>query len=206
MIGIRTIKQLREIPQRKKDSKRKEKPQLTFNFDDIAIVSATLQDPTETTIEDAIYSGISSGVTNCADALLKAGMLAMHPSNTAGTTIVVFAGDGLCTDDLGNNITSAEVRMAADLLGATGAIVHSVAVGDLVDCDQGNHLIDIPQNGGTCTSVPDPHTLPKLIDSLIGTTLKSLESHISPVFCAIPGCSSPAPLVFPVSDICFDSL
>jgi hypothetical protein len=36
LIGIRTIDQLREIPQRKKDSKKKEKPQLTFNFDDIA--------------------------------------------------------------------------------------------------------------------------------------------------------------------------
>ena len=36
LIGIRAIDQLREIPRRKKDGKKKEKPQLTFNFDDIA--------------------------------------------------------------------------------------------------------------------------------------------------------------------------
>ncbi len=36
LIGIRTIDQLREIPERKKDRKKKEKPQLKFNFDDIA--------------------------------------------------------------------------------------------------------------------------------------------------------------------------
>jgi len=36
LIGIRTLDQLRDIPQTKKESKKKEKPQLKFNFDDIA--------------------------------------------------------------------------------------------------------------------------------------------------------------------------
>jgi len=36
LIGIRSLDQLRDIPQRKKESNKKEKPQLKFNFDDIA--------------------------------------------------------------------------------------------------------------------------------------------------------------------------
>ena len=36
LIGIRTLDQLRDIPQRKKESKKKEKSQLKFSFDDIA--------------------------------------------------------------------------------------------------------------------------------------------------------------------------
>jgi len=35
LIGIRTLDQLRDIPKRKKENKKKEKPQLTFSFDDI---------------------------------------------------------------------------------------------------------------------------------------------------------------------------
>lgn len=145
-----------------------------INFDDYAYVDAELQDPGSPTIQDAINAEISVGGTNCIAALEEAAKLVADPSNTAGTTIVVLAGDGLCNEDPTD---------AAIALGATGAIVHTVAVGAEVSCKlvhntTENSLGLIPQNGGACTSVPNPKTLPNIIDDLIGTTLVSLELQV----------------------------
>jgi len=89
----------------------------------------------------------------------------------------VFAGDGLCTDD------ETARKAAADAFNTTGAIIHAVAVGDEINCDEAqltsNNLDDFPRNGGKCHSIPDPDTkLPKLVDDLIGTTLVSLEVQV----------------------------
>ena len=118
--------------------------------------------------------GDSSGGTDCYAALQEATRLAELAVNMTETTVVVFAGDGEC------NEASSTVQLYADELGATGAIVHSVAVGDSVECGiskgfASNDLSLIPQNGGRCTSVPDPHTLPTIIDDLIGTELTDLQ-------------------------------
>ena len=75
-------------------------------------------------------------------------------------------------------VVSEDVSAAADLLGDTGAIVHSIAVGDNVDCDAGNDLITIPRNGGSCFSIPEPKALPTIIDDLIGTELTSVEVKV----------------------------
>lgn len=89
------------------------------------------------------------------------------------------------------------LQEAADILADTGAIVHTIAVGDSVECDTfetGDYndyyyydsnnetytsgLGSIPRNGGRCTSVPEPHTLTHIIDDLIGTELVNLELKV----------------------------
>uniref|UniRef100_A0A7S1UPZ4 VWFA domain-containing protein n=1 Tax=Grammatophora oceanica TaxID=210454 RepID=A0A7S1UPZ4_9STRA len=158
-----------------------------INFDDIAHPSEGFLHPRKNSrkIEEEIAAGYPGGGTNCNDALLATTELVRSPKNTAGTTVVVFAGDGLCNEDYDPT--------AADELQRTGAIVHTVAVGDSVDCNisattnydddtvgdyMENSLVDITQNGGVCTSVPDPETLPHIIDELIGTTLKAVKFQI----------------------------
>ena len=148
-----------------------------ITFDDQAYLDAEFQDPTNIAIEEAINATeYSSGFTNCTGALLKAAELVEDPSNTAETTIVVFAGDGLC------NIDDHYLHWASMQLEKTGAIVHTVAVGDNVNCTvseyEENYMSDIPKNGGRCTSVADPHTLPDIIDDLIGTSLLSVELKV----------------------------
>jgi hypothetical protein len=68
LIGIQTTDQLREIPRRKKDGKKREKPQLTFNFDDIAkslaeaakaVKSITEIPEDDTDRQKAIYDDVS---------------------------------------------------------------------------------------------------------------------------------------------------
>ena len=159
-----------------------------MTFSDSANVRTGFLKPTDPAIGLAIDAAGTEymGGTNCVDPLLKAAELVQEATNTAGTTIVVFAGDGEC------NVNEA-LPDAIDTLAATGAIVHTVAIGDAVECDEENaatdttagyadyyenDLGDIPSNGGTCTSVPDPHTLTNYIDDLIGTTLESLEVKI----------------------------
>ena len=36
----------------------------------------------------------------------------------------------------------------------------------------------IPRNRGTCTSVPEPYTLPDIVEDLFGTTLWSVEANV----------------------------
>lgn len=152
-----------------------------IDFDDYATVTADFQDPLNDDIEYAILRSSSGGGTACTLALEKAALLVLDPKNTAGTTVVVFAGDGWCNDgeeygqhsSQGDNVTS-----SADILGATGAIVHSIAVGDNVDCDEGNDLHNIPRNGGKCFSIPEPDALPSIIDDLIGTSLEQIEVKV----------------------------
>jgi len=102
--------------------------------------------------------------------------MVQDPANTAETTIVVFAGDGECTT---------QPILEAEQLGLTGAIVHSIAVGDMVNCTKSeyNDLDDIPQNGGQCFSIPDPNALPTIMDDIVpadlyGSTLKKIEISV----------------------------
>ena len=150
-----------------------------INFNDFSdLQSSGFVDPNELElVQDSIDLGYSSGGTDCYAALQEATRLAELAANMTETTVVVFAGDGEC------NEASFTVQNYADELGATGAIVHSVAVGDSVECgiSQGfasNDLSLIPQNGGRCTSVPDPHTLPTIIDDLIGAELTDLQVFV----------------------------
>jgi len=73
--------------------------------------------------------------------------------------------------------------VAAALGQATGAMVHAIAVGDHASCDNNNNshnnhkndLQEIPQNGGRCWNVPNPHhVLPAITDTLLGTQTELL--------------------------------
>ena len=154
-----------------------------IDFDDVARMAAEFQDPANQEVIEAISFGISDGGTACINALELAALAVLDKKNTAGTTVVIFAGDGMCNIDdyapydqqasQGENVT-----VSADILAATGAIVHSIAVGDSVDCSQYNDLARIPRNGGECFSIQDPNDLPDIIDDIIGTNLTSLEMKI----------------------------
>lgn len=154
-----------------------------INFDNKADVSASLMPPESPEIQDALSEENSLfGGTYCADALRKATDLVQHPNNTAGTTVVVFSGDGLCNNGLEVSpevLNTTELQEAIDGLNATGAVVHTVAVGKEVDCNvsqtgEANNFLDIPRNGGECISIPGPdnHFV------LIGVALKSLELQV----------------------------
>lgn len=160
-----------------------------IDFDSHATVTAGLQSPFNPAIERAIRRGSSDGGTSCSNALNAATTMVNDPMNTAEKTIVLFAGDGLCND------YTTEFDSALEDLSDTGATVHSIAIGDNVDCKQSknstlissNHLSEIPKNGGRCFSVRDAHALPDIIDDLtmpgtivntIGTTLLDLELQV----------------------------
>lgn len=130
-----------------------------INFDSYTSVTADLQlvsGMNETEFNEAIFSGVSSGGTSCHDALDVAADLVVDPRNTAGSTVVVFVGDGQCN---GYDDTFSEGYALLN----TSAIVHSVAVGPSVDCTLS--LNDIPANGGRCESVPDPDHLVRITRS-----------------------------------------
>ena len=114
-----------------------------INFDDNATVIAGWQNPRNPDIADAFNRGFSDGGTNCSAALLEAKKLFGDPLNTAGKTVIVFAGDGLCTDD------ETARKAAVDAFSTTGAIIHTVAVGDEINCDEAqltsNNLDDFPK-------------------------------------------------------------
>lgn len=61
-----------------------------------------------------------------------------------------------------------------------GAIVHTVAVGDDVNCSSTNDLIHITRNGGRCFSIPEPDNLliSNLTEGILGTTLESVELRV----------------------------
>lgn len=124
-----------------------------IDFDDYANVTAQLQDPNNTEIEEAIRAGEPSGLTNCTGAIDVAAAMATEAFNHVDTVIVFFLGDGGCDVDTGR------LQESIDTLAATNATVHSVAVGGGIDCDDGNDLQSIAKNGGRCTSVPEPYTL-----------------------------------------------
>lgn len=144
------------------------------SYESSASIDLGLTDPTSPAVTAAINGLSAGGNTNCADGLNQATTLASSGANTNGTTIVVFASDGLCN-------TGGSVSTAANALGATGAIVHSVAIGTGSDCtsDGGEGTLNqIPQNGGSCTEVVDPGNLPSIIQNLIGSTLESLAIEV----------------------------
>lgn len=148
------------------------------DFDSSPTVTAEWQDPGSPEVIPAISLGNSGGGTNCIEALEKAAFLALERQDTLGTTVVVFAGDGECSlTEYGTH--SQNVTEAANLLANTGAIVHSIAVGDNIDCKEGNSLIDIPRNGGKCHSFSDPNAPPHvIIDGIVGTDLTKIEMKI----------------------------
>ena len=140
-------------------------------FESSASIALGLTNPTDPAVNSTINGLTSGGLTNCADALVKARTLVLNSSN--GTNSVVFASDGHCT--------SPSIGAARNALAATGAIVNSIAVGTSSSCttDHGyGSLAQIAANGGTCYHVPDPGNLPDLIDNLIGSTLESLEIEV----------------------------
>lgn len=143
-----------------------------INFDDAVNVTADLQDVSNVAaIEDAIFAGEASGENYCQDALNEAAKLIADPRNTARTSVVVFVGDGECSTCGKGCSIDADYALAD-----TNAIVHSVAVGESVDCKEA--LNDIPLNGGNCTSVPDPDTLIGIVDQLIGSDLLKVEMRV----------------------------
>lgn len=144
------------------------------SFGGSSSIDQTLTAPTNPAIDAAINGLSSGGGTNCAAGLSDATTLVTSGSNTNGTSVVVLASDGLCN-------TGADVGPVANALGATGAIVYSIAVGTGSDCSTNGgrgSLNQIPQNGGQCFEVVDPGNLPDLIEQIIGTTLVSLEIEV----------------------------
>lgn len=140
---------------------------------------------------------------------MKAARLVKDPKNKASHTHVIFAGDGSCIsydyDDPA--VVAAATEEASKTLEATGAIVHTVAVGDEVDCwpttvgGYENFLSTIAANGGECISVKDPDDLPEIVDKIIGTTLESVEIKVDDGTTAtsrIATSPSPSPLKEPL--------
>lgn len=165
-----------------------------IDFDSSATVTAELQDPYNTTaIDEAIEFTYPSGGTSCSAALETATHMAEEAMEqpTIDTVMVFFGGDGGCTADDGfTPADSATVRTAAEALGTTDAIVHTIAIGDAVNCNATffrpelgiggefveNHLFTtIPQNGGSCISVTEPIELMDFTNDLIGTSLETLQ-------------------------------
>jgi hypothetical protein len=143
----------------------------------------------------AAINGLSAGgTTNCAAGLTDALSLVTSGSNTNGHNFVIFASDGLCN-------TGGSVSTAANALGATGAVVHSVAIGSGSNCTSNGGtgtLGQIPQNGGSCTAVPDPGMLPAIIQNLIGSHLNSLALQVDGgAFSPIPNAQISLPLPQP---------
>jgi hypothetical protein len=108
--------------------------------------------------------------TNCR-AGLEQSLLVVNAS-TNGTNVVIFASDGLCN-------TGGSIAAAVAALQASGAVVHSVAIGENSSCTSDpegfGSLEDMNVNGGQCFEVGDPGNLPDIIPSLIGSTLESLQ-------------------------------
>ena len=149
-------------------------------FSDSSSIALGLTAPTSAGVNTAITSGGPGGGTNCAAGLADA--LTLVNATTNGTKIVVFASDGVC--NLGANVSGP----AGDLATA-GAIVQSIAIGAGSSCttDGGRGTLNqIAQNGGVCTPVPDPNTLPDIIESLIGSSLDSLTLSVDGVSSPIP--------------------
>lgn len=111
-------------------------------FDDYDHVLYNQQNHTEFSLySEAIYS---SGGNRCDLALRQASK--MQP------TVVILAGDGICD----RNVTREALA-----LGDTGAVVHSIAVGDDSYCEEAFALI--PRNGGTCISMPSSNHLSNML-------------------------------------------
>lgn len=157
-------------------------------------IQQTLIALTDPAIPAAINAASAGGMTNCAAGLNNATALVTSAANTNGTNLVVFASDGLCNE-------GGAVAPAANALGATGAVVHSIAIGSGSSCttDGGTgRLNQIPQNGGQCFAVADPGNLPNLIQNLIGSTLDSLEIKADAgAYATIPNAQISLPLPQP---------
>lgn len=151
--------------------------------------------PSDPRVEQAIQ-GVSNldygedygtGATICSEALQLAADLVEEAKATVETTIVVFAGDGLCTTWTGKDDPE-DLHDATVRLEQTGAIIHTVAVGENVNCkeslsewDGGNVTNDmdlIPRNGGDCWSVQDPDDLTGIIDDLLRSTITNVEYKV----------------------------
>jgi hypothetical protein len=133
-----------------------------------------LVDPTTNAITTAVNAWSAGGATNCEAGLANAQALNTSAANTNGTTIMVFASDGAC--NTGNQVAPTVAAIAA-----TGAIVHSVAIGSGSNCTSNGGtgtLNQITANGGVCTAVPDPGNLPSIIQNLIGSSLDLLEIQV----------------------------
>lgn len=165
-------------------------------YESTSSIALNLTAPTDPAVNTTINGLTPLGATNCAAGLNDAQTLVTSGSNTNGTSIVVFASDGLC-----NTGGAGSVSAAATALGATGAIVHSVAIGTGSNCtsDGGTGTLgQIPQNGGSCTEVPDPGMLPNIIQNLIGSSLDLLEIQADVgAFAAIPNAQISTPLPAP---------
>ena len=157
-----------------------------ITFHKIAQNASGFLPPGNQAIEDAIRSASNIGTdgTYCSEALQMAADFVEDPSNTAGTTIVVLAGDGMCIGDGGDD--PIKLHEAALRLEQTGAIVHTVAVGDSVNCTESstygsnvaNDMNFMPRNGGRCTSVKNPDELTHIIDDLLRTTIVSVQTKV----------------------------
>ena len=74
-----------------------------ISFDDSPTLRSGFELPESPLVESAIIStpSVSDSASICSQALLMAADLVEDPSNTAETTVVIFAGDGLCTTQRG---------------------------------------------------------------------------------------------------------
>jgi hypothetical protein len=130
--------------------------------------------------------------TNFAAALQQ--VLAELNASSDSKKFVVFASDGVS-----NTGSSTDFTNAVTAIGATGAVVNSIAVGAGSTCSGGTagHLSDIALNGGTCIAVPDPNNLPNLIPNLIGSTLTqvqmSVDSGLPTTLTTTPATPQPGP-------------
>lgn len=111
--------------------------------------------------------------TNFAAGLAAASAIVDESTNT--TNMVVFLSDGK------SNAGGADFDQNLDALAATGAVVHSFAVGAASSCDLGDDgtLQDIAETtNGTCTEVADPAELAALVSELLASSLDHLELSV----------------------------
>lgn len=129
------------------------------------VAQPTHAGPTQFTVLD-----VDSGRTNFAAGIDAATTIVNASTNP--TNIVVFLSDGL------SNFGGADFAGNLGSLAATGAVVHTFAVGAGASCAFGSNgtLQEIANaTTGTCTEVEDPAQLTGLLPSLLHSSLDSLE-------------------------------
>lgn len=145
-----------------------------IEFDDNATTVLERYDPDSVEIGLTIMdpSTMSDGGTACSKALYEAETLVEKGEKT----VIIFAGDGMCNDNAESAVASVESK---------GVIVHTIAVGDNINCTKNNldpwsnvTLSSLTTSDGKCFDVPDPNDASGIVHELTLATLSGFEIKI----------------------------
>eukprot|EP00547_Thalassionema_nitzschioides_P007954 CAMPEP_0194201124 /NCGR_PEP_ID=MMETSP0156-20130528/1479_1 /TAXON_ID=33649 /ORGANISM="Thalassionema nitzschioides, Strain L26-B" /LENGTH=426 /DNA_ID=CAMNT_0038926239 /DNA_START=36 /DNA_END=1314 /DNA_ORIENTATION=+ len=117
------------------------------------------------------------GGTACNEAFVEAEKLVKEGEKT----VIIFSGDGMCDDDAQSALASVENK---------GAIVHTIAVGDNINCTgntldsftyyqySGVTLGNLTTSEGRCFDIPDPNNATEVVQQITLATLSGFEIKI----------------------------